>query len=441
MAKSSSRLGGCAVLGSALWAGGIGISAASAATITTYTPFGNSLGANPYAGLTADSSGMLYGTTFVGGAGGGGGAVYQFNPATDVGTHLSTFTYNFSNSTFVYGANPKARMVIDSAGNLYGATTLGGNSSDEGVIYKVDATTHALSTLETFELANTGSSLNPSGGVALDSSGNLFGTTDHGGANYGEFYKYNTGNGQFTNLAAFTVAPPPGSGAFPTSAPIGDGKGNYYGTTSSGTVYMMNTSNGKLTQYASLGGNLGSVPDATPVFDSVGNLYGTTTTGGANGLGAIYEVPAGSNTAIVLAPFTNASGYDSYSELIVDHNGDLFGTAYNGGAGSLGTVFEYDAATEQLLTLYSFSGGTTDGANPYGGLYADASGNLWGTTVNGGPTTLGTNPVPLGTLFELQGAGYTVPEPTMLAPVMLGVLSLRRRRDVRDTGLDRKVER
>jgi len=164
------------------------------------------------------------------------------------------------------------------------------------------------------------------------------------------------------------------------------------------------------------------------IFDTAGNLYGTTYFGGpAQGSnGSLFKIAAGSNTITTLASFTGSNGLHPHGTLIQDAAGNLFGTTVAGGANNVGTVFELTADTNTLITLATFN--VTNGSFPYGGLVADASGNLYGTTSSGGLNGEGT-------VFEITGAGFVVPEPGIitLCPIVFMGLIRRRRGARRDT--------
>jgi uncharacterized repeat protein (TIGR03803 family) len=125
------------------------------------------------------------------------------------------------------------------------------------------------------------------------------------------------------------------------------------------------------------------LPAGGLIEDSKGNLFGATTVGGT-----VFEVPARTDTVITLASFNNTDGNDPQGKLIEDTSGNLFGTTFYGGDYGQGTVFEVPAGTGTIVTLWSFSG--PDGANPVGGLVEDLNGNLYGTTINGGASKDGT---------------------------------------------------
>ena len=137
----------------------------------------------------------------------------------------------------------------------------------------------------------------------------------------------------------------------------------------------------------------GANPLADLVIDTNGNLYGTTLKGGASGKGTVFEVTAnGSET--VLYNFCSQPGCRDGSSpkagLILDTNGNLYGTTYYGGAKrGRGTVFELSASGTETV-LHSFSANGTDGYNPVAGLVMDDKGNLYGTTLVGGANKGGT---------------------------------------------------
>jgi len=204
----------------------------------------------------------------------------------------------------------------------------------------------------------------PLGGLIADAKGDLFGTTNGDGFNSGTVFEIvKTGNGYAST---------------PTTLVNFGG----YGLTN---------------------------PRGNLIFDANGNLFGVTQRGGANNDGAVFEIAkTGSgyaSTPITLASFSGANGADPSGSLIADANGNLFSTTQGGGANNDGTAFELvkTGSGYSLTNLVSFTGGA-DGAVPFGGLLLDANGDLFGTTVNGG----GANND--GTVFELvnTGSGYSL---------------------------------
>jgi uncharacterized repeat protein (TIGR03803 family) len=189
-------------------------------------------------------------------------------------------------------------------------------------------------------------------------------------------------------------------GANPLNGLTIDSSGNLYGTASSGgassngVVFKINTSGVETVLHNFKGGSDGANPQGGLVTDKSGNLYGTTTAGGASGAGTVFVVTATGNEK-VLYSFTGVpDGLDPQAGLAWDASGNLYGTTIEGGANGNGTVFKLSppkqkgaAWTEQVI--YSFGTGT-DGATPVAGVTFDAAGNLYGITSAGGAFGYGT---------------------------------------------------
>ncbi len=242
----------------------------------------------------------------------------------------------------------------------------------------------------------------PAGGLVQDPSGNLYGTTNIGGEfGYGTVFKLST-SGIETVLHSF--AGPPDDAAYPYSgAPVLDSAGNVYGTTwaggeySEGAVYRVTPKGAEKVLYSFTGGSDGAAPYGGMAVDSAGDLFGTASQGGAFGQGVVFELtPNGTET--VLHSFSNSpDGADPSGDLVRDSSGNLFGTTQDGGAYSAGTVFEVTSSGEES-PLHSFVGYPVDGAYPFGGgLLRDPSGNLYGVAVGGGTNSAGV-------VFEVNSA-------------------------------------
>jgi uncharacterized repeat protein (TIGR03803 family) len=249
-------------------------------TLTTLATFNGTNGSNPYAGLIADASGNLYGTTRSGGAN-GYGTVFELAAGTHALSTLATF--NATNGDGSFGD-----LIADASGNLFG-TTFNGGANNAGTVFKVAAGTHALSTLASFNRTN---GAYPYAGLIADASGNLYGTTEEGGANNaGTVFKVAADTHALSTLVTFNGT----NGADPRGRLIADASGNLYGTTfwgganGSGTVFeVANDVNHTLTTLATFNGANGAIPEAGLIFDASGNLYGTTSEGGANGRGTVF---------------------------------------------------------------------------------------------------------------------------------------------------------
>lgn len=136
-------------------------------------------------------------------------------------------------------------------------------------------------------------------------------------------------------------------------------------------------------------------------WDHQGNIYGTTWGGGANYRGAVYELmPSGNTwTERVIWSFTGPDGEGPLNGVIFDSNGNLFGTTYSGGLYGFGNVFKLTPSGNGWIetSVYDFQGGS-DGQNPRAGLTIDNSSNLYGATGDGGNGGGGT-------VFELTPSG------------------------------------
>lgn len=170
--------------------------------------------------------------------------------------------------------------------------------------------------------------------------------------------------------------------------------------------------------YSFTGGNDGDNPIAGLVQANDGNLYGTTSEGGTNGYGTIFRITT-SGVVTPLYSFTNGDdGAHPYAGLVQASDGNLYGTAADGGTNDDGVVFR--VTTNGVLTpLYSFTG-AHDGADPRGGLVQASDGNLYGTTADGGTNSDGTvfRITTNGTLKSLYsftgGHDGTFPEATLV---------------------------
>ena len=157
-----------------------------------------------------------------------------------------------------------------------------------------------------------------------------------------------------------------------------------------------------ITTLVSFNGSNGGEPQGSLIADAAGNLYGTTQQGGANSEGTVFEIAKGSNTATTLVSFNGSNGEEPIGSLISDAAGNLYGMTPSGGANGYGVVFEIAQGSNTVTTLVSFNG--SNGEVPYRGLIADAAGNLYGTTFEGGANGYGT-------VFEITGSGFVTVTP------------------------------
>ena len=312
-----------------------------------------------------------------------------------------TFTelYAFNNTGDLSdGGWPEAGVLRDTAGNLYGTTFFGGlgtacdiNVAGCGVVFKVDATGNE-SVLHAFGGMQDG--WNPTVGLILDSAGNLYGTTLLGGAHgFGVVFKLDS-SGNETILHSFSRGM---DGANPNAGLSQDTAGNQYGTTQygghgcarhgCGTVFRVSTS-GEESVLHQFSGLDGASPLGGVVEETSGNVYGTTWLGGLYGFGTIFKIDS-NGPETVLHNFSAASdGANPMGSLVLDAAGSIYGTTSAGGDSYFGTLFMIDPAGNETV-LYNFTGGN-DGAYPYSNLILDMQGNLYGTTSQGGCCGQGT---------------------------------------------------
>ena len=377
---------------------GFAASAQADSTLTVVASFNNSVSL-PAGNLVVDGAGNIYGASDAGGTG-GGGVVYEVANGSNKITTIASFTD--SNNPVANG------VVMGSSGNLYGTTYQGGGDGF-GTVFKVANGSDKITTIASF----SGSSYNPSG-VVMDSSGNLYGTTRYGGTNgYGTVFEVANGSDKITTIASFNGS----NGSYPVTSMVLDSSGNLYGTTGSGgangygTVFEVANGSNKITTLASFNGTFGAVQ----LLDGSGNLYGVTFQGGSKGDGSVFEIANGSKTITTLASFDGSNG-SSPNGLLLDGAGNLFGTASAGGnADGDGTVFEIANGSTKITTVGLLNSNTT-GSDP-GGLVLDGSGNLFGTTSSGGNNDDGK-------VFEVSGAAVpfaSVPEPATLVSTGVGL--------------------
>lgn len=372
---------------------GVAVSCGAGKETILYSFAGGAAGAVPMAGLIMDSSGNFYGTTQQGGKH-SRGTVFELS-ADGTETVLHSFGDTGSD-----GRSPQAALVMDSAGNLYGTTPAGGAHGD-GTIFKV-AADGTETILYSFGVGRDDGQ-NPGGGLVMDSAGNLYGTTQHGGAyRAGTVFKLSPA-GTETVLHSFYALGMAADGQNPQGTLVMDSAGNLYGTTlyggagTAGTVFEVSADGTETVLYSFGSGAAadGSTPHAGVILDDSGNLYGTTVFGGANGSGhgdgTVFKLSAvGKETVLYSFGGSATDGLNPDTGLVMDGAGNLFGTTQGGGARGNGIVFELSAAGTETI-LYSFAAsGATDGSAPHAALLLDSTGNLFGTTQAGGAHGHGT---------------------------------------------------
>jgi uncharacterized repeat protein (TIGR03803 family) len=371
---------------------------------------GASDGGTPYAGVTRDNGGNLYGTTFAGGATnctGGCGTVFKLSRGGEGWTlsRLLTFTGGAD------GAQPQGRVVFGPDGALYGATSGGGIFSPygHGNVFRLTpprslCRTVSCSWVETVLYAFQGSpdGADPGyGDLTFDAAGNIYGTTITGGTGTcldalpcGTAFRLVHSNGSYVEGVIHDFGQGPGS--WPFTGVTLDASGNAYGTTSEpdfaghsgGTVYELSFSQGQwraTTLQTNLAGPMGGV-----LFDQAGNIFASNPYGGSGG-GSVFElVPSGGRyTYQNVYSFTCPQGCPEpggpTDTLIMDASGALYGTTYSAGLYGCGAAFKlsFSGGRWHYTPLHDFGCGT-DGGYPWGQVTMDANGNLYGTATVGG---------------------------------------------------------
>lgn len=337
---------------------------------------------------------------------------------------LHTFTGTYD------GGYPETPLIFDSAGDLYGATQNGGAEGSCpkvgcGLVYELSPDGQAWRQTVLYRFLNTSTGGIPIGNLIFDSSGNLYGATSGGGGfqncgvlnlrGCGLVYELSPGGSGWTESVLENFLQEADGQAL-SAGLVADSAGNFYGTTfwggttnercgtGCGVVYRLspNGSGGwqETVLYSFTGGMDGALPADTLVLDASGNLYGTTAEGGdtstcnRQGCGVVFEVSptsSGEWQETVLHTFNGKDGWYSLAGVIFDSTGNLYGTTTQGGnlddcgGTGCGLVFELSPAAGgawQETVLHVFTG--PDGEVPFAPLVFDTAGNLYGTTQSGG---------------------------------------------------------
>jgi uncharacterized repeat protein (TIGR03803 family) len=311
-------------------------------------------GQTPYGPVVLDSSGNVYGTT---GRCSSGcyGTAYQLTPSD--GYWSETTLYAFTTPSD--GELPSGGLIFDNLGTLYGATALGGPGS-YGTVFTLSGPEHT-----TFDQIYWFTGLRyllgdgiPSSDLVRDASGNLYGTTSGQipGLTSTIFQLTPTGEGGWTENILYRFVTP-ADGDWPSGGLTIDSLGNLYGSAYTGGPYkygviyrLSPNANGAWTYsvlYAFRGYEDGEYPSSAPTLDAAGNLYGTTEYGGGilSSNGTVFKLTPsqqGQWTKTHLYTFVNPmlGANPEYSKLLLDSQGNIYGTTANGGTDNGGVVFE-----------------------------------------------------------------------------------------------------
>jgi len=392
-------------------------------------------GERPGGTLVLDGLGNLYGTTLYGGASNapfckppnlGCGTVFKLKPTAN-GKWAHTVLYQFcmhgSQTNCPDGEWPFGSLIIDSFGNLYGTTAAGGGRGD-GTVFELTPGadgkwTHRI--LHSFYVFDGGG--DPTAGVVMDASGNLYGTANQTRNNCdsecGLVFQLKRDGNQHWSYHVLHYFRPDRDGFWPVGNLTIDGEGNLYGVTRSqdtmgggGIVYKMTPDGEETVLHSSWSGSKeGFWPAGNVTLDTDGNVYGMTA-------GTVFELTPTEKkwTMELLRKFYNERAPEG--GLILDASGNLYGTTTEGGLyysegecgypgylGCGGTAFKLTPGADGnwiQTTLWSF-GGKRDGRSPTGSLVFDSAGNMYGTTVAGGvgPCKNDLQQIGCGTVYKI----------------------------------------
>lgn len=358
---------------------------------------GGSEGANPIAGVTFASDGTIYGTTPAGAGGscavgGACGIVYHLTPPPTIpptpnGPWNEAVVYTFNcascSNNGSDGVDPYGEVIFDQSGNLYGTTRYGGRygqcgpggcslcgtpgqsedpgcycgNSGCGAVYMLtnQGSNYPWPETRLWDFGNNSDGREPYSAVTFDSGeSDLYGTTVLGGT-----------------LSCLQAGGPPG----------------FLDTWGCGISYELTKSGSNWTEnftYPFADDQNGGYPFGTPLFSS-SLFYGVTGDMGASYGGTVFKIMSGTLTTLQSLTGNEEQVSGPHARLVMDSQGNLYGTTVSGGTYNAGTIFEVPYSNGSYGTptvLHTFTGGS-DGAYPIGGLAIDSSGNLYGTTYSG----------------------------------------------------------
>ena len=330
-----------------------------------------------------------YGTTLNGGLGpnGGAGTLFSVTSASKV-----TTLHKFAGAT--EGMQPNDMLAVDPQGNVYG-TTQGGGAFGGGTIYEF-TTAHALKVLHAFNAA-AGDGATPYQGLVRSSDGALYGAAAGGAiSTNGSVFEVNP-KGVYGSRYEFLSG---GDGHCPFSSVAVDSKGYVYGTVvgngsggdPNGAVWKLSPTNKLTPLYVFRDKGDGEYPDQAPIVDAAGNVYGTMITKNkVEYAGAVWKIDTTGKFSIIHQFAGKADGYGPNGPLMMNTDGNLYGTTQSGGGTATkpgyGTLFRITPAG-QFAVIHTFTG--ADGSNPTGTLAHDASGAIYGATSGNSGGTGGT---------------------------------------------------
>src|SRR5882672_5990897 len=339
-------------------------------------------GRDPAASLIEGSDGALYSTTFFGGDF-DRGCVFRMNKNGTGYTNLHSFNG-------ADGARPNAGLIEASDHLLYGTSSIGGNEG-AGAVFKLSKDGGNFGLLYSFSTTG-GDGQHPYAALLEGSDGALYGTTFRGGSdNAGTVFRITRDGLDFNIMHHFKQ----GDGYWPYAGLI-EVSNTLYGTTreggadSMGTAFRINEdgSGYGLIHHFNFSGYDGYYPLAL-VQGSDDRLYGVTQTGGTNGDGTLFKLNPDGSGYTLLHDFSFWAGRVPFG-LIQGRDDVLYGTTFQGGTNDGGTLYAINADGSAYTLLHMFGTNSLQGMNPYDAPLEAGDGALYGTTYNGGSNSVGT---------------------------------------------------
>jgi uncharacterized repeat protein (TIGR03803 family) len=359
-------------------------------------------GSAPFAGLTADNQGLLWGTTAFGGAN-GDGVLFSINTVTAEVTVVLEFDRE---NNAKRAAHPFARLLRASDGLLWGVSSSGGVHG-KGTLFRWNPQTSSLTVMLDFTgTAGAAPGSFPYGELAQAPDGRLWGMTFFGGSqDRGVVFRFEPGTSSYVKVLDWTGNSGSAPGGFAIAGLVRSPAGIWWGTTSGGgsqgrgTLFKL-TDAGALTVLAHFRGTIfpeGAGPAATLSLDPGGFLLGTTESEGSTDGGTVFRLNLATEALSTVLQFTDPASQSQRGHALAGRLADhgepwLYGSAQRGGLSGRGVLFKVDRASGVVTTLADFTGlaGAAPGSMPRGPLLAGPDGRFWGVTEEGGASDSGT---------------------------------------------------